>query len=192
MIKSPFSSRSPKDFRILQLYPNVQMSSLMPQSIGIFSALFKNEGYTDAIFDCTYYQDVHFNDDDSISEVEIQNTNDVLVENRAVPNFNTEELLKKGGAPKKGSNIKHDFIRKVNEFKPDLILVSVVESTYFLAIDLLRSIPEKDRNYKTLLGGVFPTYAADKVIKNELVDYVCRGEGEEAIFSITWHSLTRA
>jgi hypothetical protein len=71
MIKSPFSSRSPKDFRILQLYPNVQMSSLMPQSIGIFSALFKNEGYTDAIFDCTYYQDVHFNDDDSISEVEI-------------------------------------------------------------------------------------------------------------------------
>jgi radical SAM superfamily enzyme YgiQ (UPF0313 family) len=184
MIKSPFSSRSPKDFRILQLYPNVQMSSLMPQSIGIFSALFKNEGYTDAIFDCTYYQDVHFNDDDSISEVEIQNTNDVLVENRAVPNFNTEELLKKGGAPKKGSNIKHDFIRKVNEFKPDLILVSVVESTYFLAIDLLRSIPEKDRNYKTLLGGVFPTYAADKVIKNELVDYVCRGEGEEAILEL--------
>ena len=51
MIKSPFSPRSPKDFRILQLYPNVQMSSLMPQSIGIFSALFKNEGYTTDIFD---------------------------------------------------------------------------------------------------------------------------------------------
>ena len=94
MIKSPFSPRSPKDFRILQLYPNVQMSSLMPQSIGIFSALFKNEGYTTDIFDCTYYQDIHFNDDDSISDVEIQKTNDVLVQNRAVPNFDTDELLR--------------------------------------------------------------------------------------------------
>lgn len=184
MIKSPFSPRSAKDFRILQLYPNVQMSSLMPQSIGIFSALFKNGGYTTDIFDCTYYQNIHFNDDDSISDVEIQKTNDVLVQNRAVPNFDADELLRKGGAPKKGSSIKSDFIKKVDEFKPDLILVSVVESTYFLAIDLLRSIPEKNRNYKTLLGGVFPTYAADKVIKNEFVDYVCRGEGEEAVMEL--------
>ena len=32
-----------------------------------------------------------------------------------------------------------------------------------------------------MFGGVFATYAADKVIKNELVDYVCRGEGEGAV-----------
>ena len=33
MLKSPFSCRSPEDFRILMLYPNVHMSSFMPQSI---------------------------------------------------------------------------------------------------------------------------------------------------------------
>ena len=60
MLKSPFISRSPKDFRILQLYPNVQMSGLMPQSIGIFTALLKQKGYTIDIFDCTYYQDINF------------------------------------------------------------------------------------------------------------------------------------
>ena len=55
----------------------------------------------------------------------------------------------------------------MEEFQPDLILVSVLESTYYLAIDLLKSIPEKDRKFKTLFGGVFATYAADKVIKND-------------------------
>ena len=54
MIKSPFSARRPEDFRILLFYPNLHMSALMPQVIGIFTALFKREGYTIDLFDCTY------------------------------------------------------------------------------------------------------------------------------------------
>ena len=60
MIKSPFTSRQPKDFRILLFYPNLHMSALMPQVIGIFTALFKKEGYTIDLFDCTFYQDIDF------------------------------------------------------------------------------------------------------------------------------------
>ena len=30
----------------------------MPQSIGIFTSLFKQEGYILDLFDCTYYQDI--------------------------------------------------------------------------------------------------------------------------------------
>ena len=92
------------------------------------------------------------------------------------------EWSEKGIRPKWG--IKSDFICKVQEFKPDLILVSVLESTYYLAIELLKSIPEKDRNYKTIFGGVFATNASDKVIKSEYVDYICRGEGEEALIDM--------
>ena len=51
-------------------------------------------------------------------------------------------------------------------------------------MDLLDSIPLNKRKYKTLFGGVFATYAADKVIKSNLVDYVCRGEGEDAVVEI--------
>ena len=177
MMKSPFKSRSPKDFRVLQLYPNVQMSSLMPQSIGIFSALFKNAGYTVDIFDCTYYQDIHFNNKEGLSAEEMRE------KNKSQPIYDTSELLEKGGAPKK-TNIKDDFVKRINDFRPDLILISVVESTWFLAIDLLGSVPKKDRNYKTLFGGVFATYASEKIIKNEHVDYVCRGEGEEPIMDM--------
>ena len=175
MIKSPFSARKPEDFRILLFYPNLHMSALMPQVIGIFTALFKREGYTIDLFDCTYYQDI-----DVINLG--KNANDERVKNRNVHAYSNEEWNKKGTKPKVG--IKEDFVKKVQEFKPDLILVSVLESTYFLAIDLLNSVPEKDKNYKTLFGGVFATFATDKLLQNKNVDYICRGEGEEAVMEM--------
>ena len=172
MLKSPFKPRNPKDFKILIFYPNLHMSALMPQSVGIFTALLRREGYQLDLFDCTYYQDI-----DSLTLG--KNTNEEKVENRNVHKYDNTEWHEKGVKPKNG--IVEDFKKKIATFQPDLILVSVLESTYYLAIDLLKSIPENQRNYKTLFGGVFATYAADKVIKNELVDYVCRGEGEGAV-----------
>ena len=175
MIKSPFSAREPKDFRVLLFYPNLHMSALMPQVIGIFTALFKKEGYTIDLFDCTFYQDI-----DVINLG--KNANEERVKNRNAPAFSNEEWNEKGGKRKWG--IKEDFVKKIQDFKPDLILVSVLESTYFLALELLNNVPAKDRNYKTLFGGVFATFASNIVIKNEHVDYVCRGEGEDAIMEM--------
>ncbi|MDA7562421.1 B12-binding domain-containing radical SAM protein [Candidatus Pelagibacter sp.] len=172
MLKSPFKSRDHKDFKILIFYPNLHMSALMPQSVGIFTALLKQEGYPLDLFDCTYYEDI-----DSLTLG--KNTNEEKVENRNVHKYDNTEWHEKGVKPKNG--IVEAFKKKVITFKPDLILVSVLESTYYLAIDLLKAIPEKDRTYKTFFGGVFATYAANKIIKNDLVDYVCRGEGEGAV-----------
>ena len=56
MLKSPFKKRKAEDSRILMLYPNIQMSGLMPQSIGIFTSILKQEGYKLDLFDCTFYQ----------------------------------------------------------------------------------------------------------------------------------------
>lgn len=174
MLKSPFKKRKPEDFKILMLYPNIQMSGVMPQSIGIFTSLFKREGFQVDLFDCTFYQDINF--------ANLGNEADeARSKNRSRPEYDKSEWLKKK-QPKSG--IKKDFIQKVQNFKPDLILVSVLESTYFLSLDLLNVIPEKDRTYKTLFGGVFATYASDKLIKSEFVDYICRGEGEEAVIDM--------
>ena len=172
MLKSPFIARNPKDFKILIFYPNLHMSALMPQSVGIFTALLKQEGYPLDLFDCTYYKDI-----DSLTLG--KNTNEEKVENRNVHKYDNTEWHEKGVKPKTG--IVEAFKKKVATFKPDLILVSVLESTYYLALDLLKAIPEKDRTYKTFFGGVFATYASNKIIQNNLVDYVCRGEGEGAV-----------
>lgn len=175
MISSVFKSRDPKDFKVLMLYPNLHMSALMPQSIGIFTALLKREGYQLDLFDCTYYEDI-----DTL--LLGKNTNEEKVANRNVAKYDNSEWIEKGVKPK--NNIVKNFQKKIEDFNPDLIIVSVLESTFYLAIDLLKSIPLKKRNYKTLFGGVFATYAADKVIKFDEVDYVCRGEGEGAVVEL--------
>jgi len=182
MLKSPFSKKKPKDFRILMLYPNLHMSALMPQSIGIFTSLLKREGYALDLFDCTYYEDI-----DALTLG--RNTNEEKVANRNVAKYDNTEWVQKGVKPKTG--IIKDFQKKVSDFNPDLILVSVLESTYYLAIDLLKSIPSNQRkNFKTLFGGVFATYASDKIVHNDQVDYICRGEGEEAVMEMCQKLIT--
>ena len=89
MIKSPFTSRAAKDFRILLLYPNLHMTALMPQVIGIFTALFKEEGYTIDLFDCTYYQDIDL--------INLGKNN--FVEHRTVHPYDNNEWTKKTLSP---------------------------------------------------------------------------------------------
>ena len=172
MLRSPFPSRKPEDFRILLFYPNLHMSALMPQSMGIFTTLLQDEGYKVDLFDCTYYQDI---DDINLGK----NTTVEKIDNKQVRKHDDGEWEKKGAKKKIG--IKEDFLKKINEFKPDLILCSVLESTYYLALQLLEAVPKKNATYKTLFGGVFATYAPEVCISSKVIDYVCKGEGEEAI-----------
>ena len=128
MLKSPFSARKPKDFRILLFYPNLHMSALMPQSIGIFTAILKAQGYALDLFDCTYYED--------IDEINLgRNTTEEKLDNKQVRKHDDSEWARKGAKKKIG--IKDDFLKKIRDFKPDLIICSVLESTYYLAIQLL-------------------------------------------------------
>ena len=128
----------------------------MPQSIGIFTSLLKNEDFNLDLFDCTYYEDI-----DSLTIG--KNTNQEKVDNRNVAQYDNSEWHEKGVKPK--NNIREEFKKKVSDFDPDLIIVSVLESTYFLAIELLKSIPENKRKFKTLFGGVFATTQLVKLSK---------------------------
>lgn len=151
-----------KNFRVLLVYPNIQMSALMPQAIGIFTAILKDADFNVDLFDCTFYSDSPTDD-----------TNQEKVTHKQVLPYDWSE---RGVEAKTG--ILEDFKRKVEAYDPDLIAVSVLESTYFLGLNLLRALT---RRYPTLMGGVFATYAPEKIIQEDLVDYVCRGEGDEAL-----------
>ena len=135
-MKNTFTKMNKKDFRVLMFYPNLHMSALMPQSIGIFTALLRDRGYTLDLFDCTYYED--------IDELTLgRNTNQEKVENRNVRTYNNKEWIEKGVKPKRG--IVRDFVKKVEDFQPNLIITSVLESTYFLALKLLGSVDKKKK-----------------------------------------------
>ena len=152
-----------RDFRVLFLYPNIQMCALMPTGIALLSAMLKREGFTVDLFDCTFYRNP-------------LNVNYPFY-HAALRPVNWDEK----GVRFLETDMVADFQKKVDEFGPDLIAVSVVENTYLIGLHLIKSLR---KHIPTVFGGVFATYAPEKVIREDVVDFVCRGEGEDALVDL--------
>ena len=158
---------SNKKLKILFLYPNLNMSTLVPNAISILSATLKQSGFNNIdLFDTTFYEsDGLSKDQDRVKVGQVQP-------------FNFDEK----NIQLKTTDMYEDFIEKVEKFKPDIIFASVVEDTYPIFINFMNAIKEK--KVACLVGGVFPSSAPEKVIALDFVDYVCRGEGEGALVDL--------
>lgn len=75
-------------------------------------------------------------------------------------------------------NVVHEVQRQIDEFKPDLLGVSVMTTNYQYAIDLVKQL---NIPCITLFGGVHPTLCPEEVLANPFVDMICVGEGDEAL-----------
>ena len=159
--------------KVLFIYPNQRSESLVPPAIAIFSSLLKKEGHMVDLFDTSDY------DLDADEYIDFKNSqkNKVAVSNLLVRPYESrqESIIKHRSASK-------DLKTKIENFKPNLIAVTSTESTFSLAVQLLKSV----KNYKipTVLGGVFATFAPEVAIKYNEIDMVCVGEGENAIVDL--------
>jgi len=153
-------------FKVLLVYPNLQMVNLLPSNIAVLSAYLKKHGIEVRLFDTTLYH---------TSEKSID---DVRVENMQLRSFNLQEK----GISYKESDVYDDFKKIVREYDPDIVAVSATDATYNLGVGLI-SIAEC-ANRHIIFGGTFPTFAPEKVISNPKVDSVCIGEGEEPLLEL--------
>ncbi len=73
---------------------------------------------------------------------------------------------------------KEDFVKIIEEYKPDIVGISVLTNEYLdsglIAAEIVKSI---NSEIKTVIGGV-ATFDPESIIKNENIDYVVVGEGE--------------
>ena len=140
------------------------MSTLVPNGIAILVAWLKRDGFKNIdLFDTTFYES------DSISKDQDR------VEVGQVQPFNYADR----GVKLKTTNMYEDFVKKVYEFQPDIIMASILEDTYKIFIKFMEKI--KNKKIPCLAGGQFASSAPEKVIALDFVDYVCRGEGEETL-----------
>lgn len=160
------------NFRVLFIYYNPRKMSLVPPSIAIFSKLLKSINVEVALFDTTLYN----------KQQEDLNSDAVEEENLTVKPFSENLNSLRGKAIYKETNIYEDLEKTINEFKPDLLGMTTVESTFEGSIRLLRSV--RRYNIPTLLGGVFPTFAPEMAISHPEIDIICVGEGEKAIIDL--------
>ncbi len=66
---------------------------------------------------------------------------------------------------------------------PDLVAFSVLTPTYQWALDVARAVKRR-LDVPVIFGGVHPSAEPEVCLENACVDYVCVGEGEEAILRL--------
>ncbi len=156
-------AKSREDFRVLIVYPNLPLMLIPSIAIGLFTRILREQKYNVDLFETTYY----YSDQISTS----QNRIDLL----QARSFNiTEEI----GIEMK-TDLLGDFRRKIEEFKPDFMIFSVVEDAFMQCVQMLREID--DLNIPHLVGGVFPTNAAERALTFPEIKMVGRGEGEYSV-----------
>ena len=85
---------------------------------------------------------------------------------------------------KLGYDLDFERIKKdILSIKPDFIGFSVLTNQYKYAVDIARSI-KGYYDVPIIFGGIHPTMDPAATIAEEAVDYICLGEGEEALLEL--------
>lgn len=152
--------------RILLFYPNLYGMNTLPPAIGLFTAILRQSGHELALFDTTIYE--------SLSTV---NADKQKSENLNARPFD-DTLLKKHA---RTTNASEDFIQVINQFSPQIIVMSCTEDMYPLGVELLKKLGAK--RPPVVAGGVFPTFAPELTVRlsGGTIDFVLRGEGEQTL-----------
>lgn len=151
---------------VLLAYANSSMDNLIPLGTSLLSACLKEAGHNVKLFDTTFYKTKEETGDDArVKTLQVKKT----------------DLSEFGISPKK-TDMKEDFKKVIKDFRPDLIGVSVIETTYNIGLNLLKAT--KNQNIPTIMGGIHVTFSLDDVINEDCVDMVCAGEGEDALVEL--------
>ena len=153
-------------FRVLFIYPNLSMSSMIPHSIAILSAMLKNSGIEVEVFDTTFYG------------TQTGNANEDKVRVFNVLPYDFSER----GIKLKTSDVYADLRKHIDRYQPNLLAISFVEDAFNFGMKLLKSV--NDLDIPVVAGGVFCTYAPEKVLRSPDIDYLIRGEGEKALLEL--------
>lgn len=152
--------------KVMLVYPNDRMDSLIPIGLSVLSSHLKAAGHSVRLYDTTFY--------DTGKE-----TGDYFRENMG--QVIKVDLEKYGVKRTKMSSeqLKQDFRQAVLDYQPGLIGFSTLEMTYGQGLELVNSI--KDIAIPKIFGGIYPSFAPKIVLKEPSIDMVCEGEGEEML-----------
>lgn len=84
---------------------------------------------------------------------------------------------------KKAFSRKADVLKEIIESRPDMVCFSVGTDNYQWACEVARLV-KKSLDVPVIFGGIHVTAVPERVIRNEFVDMVCVGEGEEAVVEL--------
>lgn len=162
--------------KVLLIYPTPFRVTGLPVGLAVLSAVLKNGGHKVKIFDTAFYGNKK-----QESETKLRSQRLVSKE------INDEERY----LPINDSDMGKAIINIINEYKPDIIGLSIMEMMYGTAIQITRIIKKKFKNIPIIAGGIFPTLSPEIVMNESSIDMICLGEGETALLNLCNRIKTR-
>jgi len=160
---------SPKDFRVLLVYPNLSMMLTPASSVGIFTRILKNLGYTIEFFDCTPY------------DHKLEFLGEPLTVTRATKLLNSRTFDAAALFGDRKTDLVGDFSKILDTFEPHAVIFStLVEDTWPQQRDLLDVIQHYPQ-ISHVVGGVFTMMAPEIAIDYPSIQCIGTGEGEEVV-----------
>lgn len=135
----------------------------LPSNISLLAACLKKAKHEVRLFDTTLYR-----------------TSERTLDEMRIDRLQVDKIKSENALIVKSSDVFEDFKDVVEKYKPDLIGVSVVDSTVKLGLDLIKTV--KHKNIPTIFGGKYATFNPEGLIKD--ADILCVGDGEEAIVEL--------
>ena len=149
--------------KILFLYPNHEGYFRVPIGLTLIMTVCANEGHDVGLFDTTF---IASQDNLDSKGREKDKLTKPIPMDQMFNKHTQDEII---GA----------WVKKIKDFKPDIIAASILEDAYKFC-DLLLGEAKKNFNIPIVVGGVTPTMSPDVCMENPNIDMIVQNEGEIA------------
>lgn len=161
--------------KILFIFPNLDTGGYKPVGLTTLMNLCCSKGHSVRLFDTSFIDTRHIHSDlryKGITEAgyEVLNFREVdvspynLVQEKIDPNL--------------------EFKKMLEEFRPDVVGVSVLSIEFSLSVYLLRKVKEYNPSIITIIGGIHTFADPQGCIEEKSIDIVCIGEGEIPLLTL--------
>jgi len=156
----------PKNYKIMFVFVNDRMRTVIPLNISYLSAALKNDGFSTYVFDTSFFKEhERLNEERKKEDAGIFKPVD----------YSTI------GVCIKTSSLIDDLLHTIESESPNLIGFSVYSQAKSLNIKLAEKIKNGFPNIPIIFGGIHTNIEPERVLSYDFVDYICLGEGEEAL-----------
>ena len=152
--------------KILFIRPNKDAFGFKPIGISLLSAICQAQGHIVSLFDTTFF-------DFGFEEYTVTGSRINKYKPIDWSGYNVE---------KKKCDLKQELIEALKRFQPDICSVSLLSDERFIAEEISKYTREYSPDIQIIWGGIYPTIAADTLIHQDYIDYICIGEGIEVSY----------
>ncbi len=150
--------------KVLLIYFNTASRASIPLGLASLSNYIEKRGHIVEIFDTTFYEE--------FLKLKKENLREKIGHYKRVRNPVDTDYL--------DSPMTDDLKRKILEFQPDIIGLSILSAHFHFSCTISQFIKRYFPSIPIIVGGLHPTLKPEETICEPSVDMICIGEGEYA------------